>query len=292
MKIQQSFRHNENSKRQGNLYLIATPIGNLEDMTLRGLRILKEADWIAAEDTRHTRKLLAHYHIEGRMLSYHEHNKKSAGQGILTKLRDGFTVALVSDAGMPGISDPGYELVREAAKVDIPVIPVPGANAALSALIISGLDTKSFLFSGFLPRETRRRNEKLEQLTDQPHTLIFYESPHRLKETLKAMQQCWGNRQIVIARELTKTYEEVLRSDLVTALSYVKEVSPKGEYCLIVQGADDQQDKNPLWWSLLSLKEHYEHYVAQGLNRKEAMKQVAQDRGVSKREIYNRMVSH
>ncbi|MNC28113.1 Ribosomal RNA small subunit methyltransferase I [compost metagenome] len=275
---------------------MAKPIGNLEDMTFRAVRILKEADIIAAEDTRQTRKLLTHFDITGRLVSYHEHNKIHSGPELVRLLQEGQSIALVSDAGLPAISDPGQDLVRLAVEADVPVIPVPGANAALSALIASGLDTTGFRFAGFLPRDKKGLREKLSSLQGVKETLLFYESPHRVAKTLEAMLQSWGNRQVVLARELTKRYEEFARGTLEEALALLEENPPLGEYCLVVEGAPaDAADRESLsaeavWWKSLTVAEHVERYEAEGASRKDAMKRAAGDRGVSRRDIYQELL--
>lgn len=293
LKIQQSYAGSgsESDAKTGRLYLVGTPIGNLEDMTFRAIRILKEAEWIAAEDTRQTRKLLTHYEIPGRVVSYHEHNKAESGPELIRKLLQGETVALVSDAGLPAISDPGADLARAAIEAGIPVIPVPGANAALSALIISGLSTESFKFVGFLPRIKKKRAEVLEGLKTEPATLIFYESPHRLEKMVQHMLELWGDRQIALVRELTKKYEEVARGKLSEIIPWLKERPPLGEYCVLAQGYDGiAAETETEWWKPLTIESHVEHYTCQGLSRKEALKQTAIDRNVPKREVYNQLI--
>lgn len=296
MNIQKSYA--DPSSREGALYLVATPIGNLEDMTYRAVRILKEADVIAAEDTRQTRKLLTHFEIGGRLVSYHEHNKHASGPELVRLMKEeGLTVALVSDAGLPAISDPGEDLVRLASAEDIRVIPVPGANAALSALICSGLPTVEFRFVGFLPREKKEMKSALTLLARDPATLICYESPHRVGKTLEAMLAQWGNRRVTMARELTKRYEEFARGTLEEALAHLEQHPPLGEYVLVVEGAPAEEAAGygadsaaGDWWKAKTVQEHVEHYTEQGMDRKEAMKQAAQDRGVSKRDIYQALL--
>jgi 16S rRNA (cytidine1402-2'-O)-methyltransferase len=287
--IQKSYQSQENN---GILYLVATPIGNLEDMTFRAIRILKEVDWIAAEDTRQTRKLLTHYEIPTRMVSYHEHNKFNSGVELIRLLLTGQSIALVSDAGLPAISDPGYELVQMAIEKAIKVIPIPGANAALSALIVSGLPTERFTFAGFLPRDKKQLQLALERLTAYEETLIFYESPHRVIKTLAMMDEVWGNREVVLARELTKRYEEIVRGPIAIVRLFLEEHAPLGEYCLVVSGfvqTQAQMDAEKAWWQALSLKQHMEHYENLGFDSKEAIKKTAMDRGVPKREVYNQI---
>ncbi len=288
MNLQKSFGPPDG---KGTLYLVGTPIGNLEDMTFRAIRTLKEVDWIAAEDTRQTRKLLNHFDISTRLVSYHEHNKEASGQELLRKLLEGESVAIVSDAGLPAISDPGYEFVQDAVKSDIRVVPIPGANAALSALIVSGIATDRFTFIGFLPREQGKLKTALEALKPLQQTLIFYESPYRVEKTLQAMLDVWGNRQAALVRELTKKFEEVLRGTLEECLQWLNDHAAQGEYCIVVEGgsaADAKTEQD--WWEKLSIHSHYETYLAQGRDRKAAMKQVAQDRGVPKRDIYNALI--
>ncbi|MEF2968765.1 16S rRNA (cytidine(1402)-2'-O)-methyltransferase [Paenibacillus sp. M1] len=286
--IQKSFEDKPGSR--GKLYLVATPIGNLEDMTYRAVRVLQEADIIAAEDTRQTRKLLTHFEISpGKLFSYHEHNKAASGPELIRFIIEGKNLALVSDAGLPAISDPGSDLVKLAIEADIPVIPVPGANAALSALIVSGLSTERFQFVGFLPRDNKERDALLASLKQEENTLLLYESPHRLIKTLEALFKAWGDRNIVLARELTKRYEEMARGSLSECLAWLEEHPPLGEYCLVVAGArpEEVKEMKDAWWQPLSVEEHVRHYEMQeGCARKEAMKKAAADRGVSKREIY------
>nr|WP_276563047.1 16S rRNA (cytidine(1402)-2'-O)-methyltransferase [Paenibacillus anseongense] len=273
--------------------MVATPIGNLEDMTFRAIRILKEVNLIAAEDTRQTRKLLTHFEIATRIVSYHEHNKQASGPELVRLLLEGQSIALVSDAGLPAISDPGYDLVRMAVEQGAPVVPVPGANAALSALIASGLPTERFAFVGFLPREKKDQTKVLEGLQHVQDTLLFYESPHRVDKTLARMAEVWGpERRVCLARELTKRYEEFLRGTISECLEYLAQHPPQGEYCMIVEGASAESAKEAAdgWWEAMSLGEHVEHYEGQGSDRKEAMKQVASDRGLSKRDVYNALL--
>lgn len=290
--VKPSFAAQE-GERQGTLYLVATPIGNLEDMTMRAVRILREVDVIAAEDTRQTRKLLAHFSISNRLVSYHEHNKQASGQELVRMLVEGQSIALVSDAGTPAVSDPGYELVQAAIAADVAVVPIPGANAALSALIVSGLPTSSFTYVGFLPKQKKQLEQRLEQLKPMDSTIILYESPHRLVRTLESLYATWGDRQAALTRELTKKYEEVARGTLSECIEWVKAHEPRGEYCVVVAGRSpgdgaDSGSADERWWQALTIAEHVEHYaVVQGLDRKEAMKRTAKDRGVSKRDIYN-----
>ncbi|MCA0758309.1 16S rRNA (cytidine(1402)-2'-O)-methyltransferase [Paenibacillus sp. N4] len=289
MNVQKSFSQDERSKL-GCLYLVGTPIGNLEDMTFRAIRILKEVQLIAAEDTRQTRKLLTHFEIGTRTVSYHEHNKKASGPELIRLLLEGQSIALVSDAGLPAISDPGADLVREAVSHDIPVIPVPGANAALSALIMSGLPTERFLFAGFPPRERKVLSKWLLELKLQKETLIFYESPHRLVKTLEVMVESLGDRNIACVRELTKRHEEAVRGRISECMAWFGDNPPLGEFCIIIEGIDqetfDDNAQETAWWSGLDLEAHVASYEEQ-YGRKEAIKKAAQDRGLSKRDVYN-----
>lgn len=290
MRIQNSFK-TDAEPAKGSLYLVGTPIGNLEDMTFRAIRILQEVDCIAAEDTRQTRKLLTHFEISTRLISYHEHNKHTRGPEIIDKLLKGQSIALVSDAGLPAISDPGYELVQQAVEHDIHAVPIPGANAALSALMVSGLDSSRFYFVGFLPKVKKNITSSLEQLKSREETLILYESPHRITKTLQMMLEAWGDRSISLARELTKKYEEILRGSISECIEWFKQNPPKGEFCMVVAGASEQaEEQDVLWWSMLSIEEHMSAYEQRGLGRKEAMKKVAVDRNVPKKEIYNELI--
>jgi 16S rRNA (cytidine1402-2'-O)-methyltransferase len=282
---QKSFQPNY---EYGTLYLVPTPIGNLEDMTFRGIKTLKESAVIAAEDTRQTRKLCNHFEIETPVISYHEHNKKVSGEKILSLLRDGKDVAIVSDAGMPTISDPGYELVVEAVQEKMYVVPLPGANAALTSLIASGLGTQPFYFYGFLDRNKKTKRKQLESLVHIQATLLFYEAPHRLKETLKIMREILGNRKVTVSRELTKKFEEFIRGDLDEILTWSEEDTVRGEFCLVVEGAQQgEEEALEAWWEELSIEHHVNHYVeTESMTTKEAIKQVAKDRNQQKREIY------
>lgn len=275
----------------GILYLVGTPIGNLEDMTFRGVRILKEVDLIGAEDTRNTRKLLAHYDIHTPLTSYHEHNKFSKGPELIARLSAGENIAIVSDAGLPGIADPGTHLVQLAIAEGIQIMPVPGANAGLSALICSGLDTVQFSFIGFLPKTAKKRKEMLEAVKYRTETLIFYESPHRLKEILKDMGKILeGTRKIALGRELTKKFEEFKRATLAEIAEYYQHNDPKGEFVIILQGftgeiPDLQENchKSPV--------ELVEEKMAAGTDKKTAMKEVAKLLNMSRRDIYQQMLA-
>ena len=274
-------------EKQGILYLSATPIGNLEDMTYRSVRLLGEADLIAAEDTRHTRKLLSHYDIHTAATSYHEHNKLTKGPELVEKLLAGDTIVCVSDAGLPGISDPGAHLAQLAIEAGIQVSPLPGANAALSALICSGLDTTAFTFYGFLPKSGKKRRELLERIGTSQETLIFYEAPHHLKETLGQLVNALGaDRPAVAARELTKRFEEFQRSTLGELQAYYEDNEPRGEYVLLVSGYDPSLASEVPGEAALSPIELVAQLEAQGLSRKEAMREAAKRLGMSRRDVY------
>jgi 16S rRNA (cytidine1402-2'-O)-methyltransferase len=286
MQQQKSF---ERENEKGMLYLVPTPIGNLEDMTFRAIRILKEADLIAAEDTRNTKKLCNYFEIETPVTSYHEHNKESSGHKLIEKIKDGAKIALVSDAGMPTISDPGSELVVEAINEGIAVVPLPGANAALTALIASGLQPQPFYYYGFLQRSKKEKRKELEVLSKQSATIVLYESPHRLKETLSLMLEGLGDRQIVLCRELTKRYEEFIRGSISETLAWAEAEEIRGEFVLVIEGAsaDALVGDEIHWWESLNLNEHVEHYIAnEQMNSKDAIKQTAKDRGIQKRDVY------
>ncbi|MET3507981.1 16S rRNA (cytidine(1402)-2'-O)-methyltransferase [Halalkalibacter oceani] len=272
-------------RNEGGLYLVPTPIGNLEDMTYRAVRTLREADLIAAEDTRQTIKLLRHYEIENTLVSYHEHNKHKAGESLIRQMQEGKWIALVSDAGMPAISDPGEELVQQAIAAELPVVALPGANAALTSLVASGLPATRFQFIGFLPRQNKQRQAVLEQVKQHESTLLFYEAPHRIKETLNALLAVLGNRRIVICRELTKKFEEYQRGTIEEAVHWCEEGTIKGEFCLVVEGTDGQAEADA-WWEKLSIVQHVQHYIGLDMNQKEAIKQTAKDRALPKREVY------
>lgn len=277
----------DNEETKGILYLVPTPIGNLEDMSYRAVRLLKEADYIAAEDTRNTKKLCNHFEISTPVVSYHDHNKETSGAKLIQKLKEGAKIALVSDAGMPTISDPGYELVVAATKEELTVVPLPGANAALTALIASGLPTQPFYFYGFLPRQKKDKKKELEELSEIMATVILYESPHRLKETLQQIYDVFGDRQISICRELTKRYEEFIRGTVSEVLEWASTNEIRGEFCLVVEASHERKKGPEEWWQDLSLAEHVEHYVSvNNLPSKEAIKQTAKDRNINKRDVY------
>lgn len=284
MQIQKSFE----DPSKGTLYVVPTPIGNLEDITFRALKALKQANVIAAEDTRNTKKLLNHFDIHVPLISYHEHNENAREAELIARLEQGEQIALVSDAGMPAISDPGTVLVQAAIASEIPVVVLPGANAALCALIGSGLGTEEFLFYGFLPRKKKDREAELERLGRHQATLLFYESPHRLKETLAAIRETLGNRRMALARELTKRFEEFVRGSAEELLAWSRENEVRGEFCLIVEGREEEElDAENCWWESMSVTEHIDHYISeQCMDSKEAVKQAAKDRGIPKREAY------
>lgn len=284
---QKSFQTENNGG--GTLYLVPTPIGNLDDITFRALDVLKKADILAAEDTRHTMKLCTHFDIHVPLVSYHEHNKKTSGEKLIAELEAGKNVALVTDAGTPGISDPGADLAADCIERRIPVVPLPGANAAITGLIASGLPTDHFLFYGFLPRTKKEREQALQDLSILSYTLIIYESPFRVHDTLQDLLASFGNRRVSLSRELTKRYETFVRGTLDEVIGFLDQgESPKGEFCLIIEGGDGKQrHTDNLWWAGLDLSAHVDHYMdVQHLTVKEAIKQAAVDRSLPKREVY------
>lgn len=270
----------------GKLFLCATPIGNLEDITLRVLRILKEVDVIAAEDTKHTKKLLNHFEINTPLTSYHKYNKEKKGRKLIEMMRKGKKIALVSDAGTPGISDPGEELVKYASSEGIAVIPVPGPSAFVAALSVSGLSTKKFVFEGFLPRKAKEREKLLQELKEEGRTLVFYEAPHRVKKSLEDLRKHLGNRKICIARELTKQHEEIFRGNMEEALEKFQKDTPLGEFTLVVEGNQNPQNQKSIW-NELTVKEHLLIYINRGLSKKQAIARVARERNLPKREVYD-----
>ena len=278
-------------EQTGRLYLCATPIGNLADITYRAVETLRTADVIAAEDTRHTRGLLAHYDIHTPMTSYHEHNKEEKGAELIERLCAGETIVCVSDAGLPGIADPGGDLARRAIAAGIPVTPLPGANAALSALICAGLPLEGFTFVGFLPRKEKKRREVLVRVAAYPETLIFYEAPHRLRETLAALASGLGaQRRACAARELTKKFEEFRRTTLGDLLAHYREHEPRGEFVLIVAGADENPPAADAAEEM-SLTERYAAHIAKGLDKEEAMRRTAQELGIARRDVYQALLA-
>ena len=276
----------------GSLYLCATPIGNLEDITLRVLRTLKEVDLIAAEDTRNSIKLLNHFEIKTKMTSYHEYNKVEKAVYLVEKMKQGMNVALITDAGTPGISDPGEELVRQCYEAGVPVTSLPGACACITALTMSGLSTRRFAFEAFLPYDKKERAEILESLKNETRTIIIYEAPHHLKKTLKECREYLGNRRMTVCKELTKKHEKKMRAFLDEVIAFYDENEPRGEYVLVFEGKSRQEIKEEEQesWAKLSIEEHMEVYEAKGLDRKAAMKAVAKDRGISKREVYQALL--
>lgn len=278
------------SNEYGTLYLCATPIGNLEDMTYRAVRILGEVELIAAEDTRHTRQLLTHFAIHTKLTSYHEHNKFTKGPELIEYLRSGKDLVCVSDAGLPGICDPGSHLAELAIAQGIRVSPLPGANAGLSALICSGLDTTLFTFVGFLPRTAKKQQEKLGQVQDYAGTLIFYEAPHHLKGTLKAIYSVLGDRKAVLGRELTKKFEEFRRGTLSELLAYYESEAPRGEFVILVAGTSENETKaEPIINA--SPVELCQKFIAEGMDKKEAMRKTAKTLGISRREVYKSLLA-
>ena len=276
----------------GTLYLCATPIGNLEDITFRVLRTLKEVDLIAAEDTRNSIKLLNHFDIKTPMTSYHEYNKIEKAYQLVAKLKEGQNIALITDAGTPGISDPGEDLVRICYEEGVPVTSLPGAAACITALTMSGRATRRFAFEAFLPREKKERVQVLKELEQETRTIILYEAPHHLKKTLEELKEHLGNRPMTICRELTKKHEEKLQMTIEEALLYYEETDPRGEYVLVLAGKplEEIQKEQQQEWEALTLEEHMSIYENQGVARKEAMKLVAKDRGTTKREIYQALL--
>ena len=276
----------------GKLYLCATPIGNLEDMSFRAVRSLLEADLIAAEDTRNSIKLLNHFNIHTPMTSYHEYNKIEKGHYLVEQMLAGKSVTLITDAGTPGISDPGEELVRMCHEAGITVTPIPGPAACINALIISGRSTRRFCFEAFLPQDKKERQAILEELKVETRTIILYEAPHRLIQTLEVLQEALGDRKLTICRELTKKHETVFLTTLSEALVYYKENPPRGECVLVLEGRsrEEMEAEKQQNWLEMPLEEHMAHYEAGGMDRKDAMKQVAKDRGISKRDVYKMLL--
>ena len=278
----------------GMLYLCATPIGNLEDITCRVLRILKEVDLIAAEDTRNSIKLLNHFEIKTPMTSYHEYNKFDKGRYLVEQMLEGKNIALITDAGTPGISDPGEELVAMCYETGIQVTSLPGAAACITALTLSGLPTRRFVFEAFLPSDKKERAVVLEELKQETRTIILYEAPHRLVKTLEELLEKLGDRKISLCRELTKKHETVFRGSLLEAFSWYKENPPKGECVMVLAGRSREEIEQEARqkWEDMPLEEHMEYYMSQGIDKKEAMKLVAKDRGISKRDVYQALLKN
>ena len=272
----------------GKLYLVPTPIGNLKDITLRALEVLQNVDIIAAEDTRQSLKLLNHFNIRKTLISYHQHNEQGKSENIISQVKEGKNIAIISDAGSPGISDPGSVIVLKCIEQNIPFEVLPGATAITTALVYSGMDTTKFIFRGFLPRENKERKPIIDDLVNRSETLIFYEAPHRLLNTLEFLYENIGNRKISMCRELTKLYEEIIRLSLKEAIEYYKQNSPRGEYVLVIEGKskEDIEKDEKSKWDMLTIEQHIERYMEDGLSKKDAMKKVAKDRGISKSEIY------
>ncbi len=272
----------------GKLYLVPTPIGNLKDITLRALEVLENVDEIAAEDTRISLKLLNHFNIKKSLFSYHKHNEQGKSLDIINKLKSGLNIALITDAGTPGISDPGSVIVEKCIEEEIEFEVLPGATAITTALVYSGLDTTKFLFRGFLPRENKERNPIIEEIKNVRDTLIFYEAPHRLLSTLDYLKDNLGNRRISICRELTKLHEEIYRGRISEALDFFVDNRPRGEFVLVIEGKSDEDIKaeKEALWSDLTIKEHLLKVIEEGVDKKEAIKLVAKERGIAKKEVY------
>ncbi len=273
----------------GTLYLVTTPIGNMSDMTYRAVKVLQEVDFIAAEDTRNSAKLLHYFDISKEMVSYHEHNKKSRGEEIIARLIAGESCALITDAGTPAISDPGEDLVKLCAENDIPVTAAPGVSAAITALTLSARNTRYFAFEGFLPVTKPERKERLAVIKNETRTLILYEAPHKLQRTLVDLYETLGNREISLCRELTKLNEEILRTSLSDACTFYEENAPRGEYVLVIEGAADTTDSSA-FWETMGIHEHVKYYMNTGLSKNDAIKAAAKDRSVPKNVIYNEFV--
>ena len=288
----EEFNGSHNNSGVGQLYLCATPIGNLEDITFRVLRILKEVDIIAAEDTRNSIKLLNHFEINTPMTSYHEYNKYDKAKVLVEKMLKGMSVAVITDAGTPGISDPGEELVRQALASGIKVSSVPGAAACITALTMSGQATRRFAFEAFLPTDKKERQAVLNELKDETRTMVIYEAPHRLVRTLKTLRETLGNRRISICRELTKKHETVFATKIEDALAYYDVQEPKGECVMVIEGKSREEirSEEKARWEEMSMEEHMELYLGQGMDKKAAMKQVAKDRGIGKRDVYQALL--
>ncbi len=276
----------------GKLYLVPTPIGNLKDITLRALEVLKQVDLIAAEDTRQSLKLLNHFNIKKPLISYHQHNEYGKSENLIDKLKEGKNIALVSDAGTPGISDPGAVIVSKCIEENINFEVLTGATAVTTALVYSGMDTTKFIFRGFIPRDNKERKIIMEELNCRKETLIFYEAPHRLKSTLEFLKDNLGNRKIAICRELTKLHEEIIRLKLDEAIKYYENKDVKGELVLVVQGKDEKEifEEEKAQWENLSIDEHIKKYIDEGVSKKEAIKKVAKDRKLPKSYIYKHSI--
>lgn len=279
---------------EGKLYLCATPIGNLEDISYRVLKTLKEADVIAAEDTRHTVKLLNHFEIKTPMTSYHEFNKIQKARYLVEQMKSGVNVALVTDAGTPGISDPGEELVRQCYEAGISVTSLPGPAACITALTMSGMSTRRFCFEAFLPSDKKEKQRIINELKEETRTILLYEAPHRLVRTLKELKENLGDRRITLCRELTKKYEEAWQTTFEGALEKYGKQEPKGEFVIVIEGRafEEKEEEERKNWEEMSMEDHVDYYIAQGMDRKEAMRAAAKDRGISKRDVYQQIVLH
>lgn len=284
--------HENHGNGCGTLYLCATPIGNLEDISFRVIRILREVDLIAAEDTRHTIKLLNHFEIKTPMTSYHEYNKVDKAKYLVEKMREGTNVALVTDAGTPGISDPGEELVRQCYEAGISVTSLPGPAACIVALTLSGMNTRRFCFEAFLPSDKKEKQRILEELKEETRTIILYEAPHRLVRTLEEIREVLGDRRITLCRELTKKYEETWQGTIGEALIRYESEEPKGECVLVIEGKSflEKEEERKQAWEEMSVEEHVAFYERSGMERKEAMRMAAKDRGISKRDVYQKLM--
>ncbi|MBQ8393134.1 MAG: 16S rRNA (cytidine(1402)-2'-O)-methyltransferase [Clostridia bacterium] len=282
-------REDKNAIVGGTLYLVATPIGNLSDISQRALKVISEVDFIAAEDTRNTGKLLAYFGVQKSMVSYFEHNKRERGEYILSRLQNGESCALLTDAGTPAISDPGEDLVRLCAENGVNVTSIPGCSAVVNALALSALPTGRFCFEGFLSTNKNERSTRLEEIKKDRRTTIFYEAPHKLRKTLEDIMSVFGDRKIALCRELTKLNEEIMRTTLSGAISYYENNDPRGEYVLVIEGACDEELKNDAFFSDMSIAQHFEHYISLGMSKMDATKAVARDRGVAKNVIYKEL---
>ena len=284
------YREREKNEIEGGmLYLVATPIGNLADLSERAVKVLSEVDFIAAEDTRNSKRLLSALGISKPMLSYHDHNRRERGEEIATRLKSGESCALITDAGTPGISDPGEDMVALCASEDIPVTLVPGACAGINALVLSGLPTGKFVFEGFLPAKSSERKSALREMLSEKKTIIFHEAPHKLRATLSDMREVFGGeRKISLCRELTKLNEEIIRTTLDGACELYEEKEPRGEYVLVLEGAKNSDSEN--FWAELDGRAHVEYYIKNGMSKNDAIKAAARDRGVHKSEIYKLMI--
>lgn len=279
-------KEGKNAIHGGVLYLVATPIGNLSDISERALKVLSEVDFVAAEDTRNSGKLLSCYGISKPMISYFEHNKRERGEEIIARLSDGQSCALITDAGTPAISDPGEDLVRLCAENGIIVTSIPGCSAVVNALALSALSTKRFCFEGFLSTNNGERTARLNEIKNDKRTTVFYEAPHKLKKTLADIFEVFGDRKISLCRELTKLNEEIIRTTLSGAIAYYEENAPRGEFVLVVEGASDEEILSDAFWAHMTIEQHVEHYISLGMKKMDAIKSVAKDRGVAKNEIY------